>query len=180
MFGLITLAEILGVIIIAGGLVYYQHTSTSNPAQYGSVGIPGTGTLQLPAGTVDVTLSAGTVSQSITVPAFKISVVSESTGRPESLRFVDGASEDSYAQVAAVRIPAAGKYNVAVTGSDPAVPYPQLGFGIIGQQTGILIAALIVGGLLLLASLVLTILRRRAGGGWWPTKYAGVGLNLNH
>jgi len=127
---------ILVVLVGVGALGYYEFTSTASPnavGRYGAVGIPGKATLQLPAGTADISFSEDLSNQVIDVPAFGISVVSASTGQQLDVRFSNGSASSvngvSYAPVGTVQIPRAGNYDVDVTGTDSSAPNPQLRFG---------------------------------------------------
>lgn len=103
---------------------------------YGEVPIPGTGSIELPAGEVTVsfhTLTAGQPTSGFPIPAISINIEPpEGAADPvvtESIGATTTVNSDTHARVWVVKVAEAGRYRIATDGDMGGYINPRLAFG---------------------------------------------------
>ncbi|HEX3783460.1 MAG TPA: hypothetical protein VHX38_27670 [Pseudonocardiaceae bacterium] len=123
----------LAVLVFLGGGITFLVSFGNADADYGSMRIPGSQVIQLPAGQVDMTYTMDLDNQTVDIPVLGITVTSEHGGAKlavtndiENPIGINGVTHDV---VAWATVPSAGSYRVTVDGGDSWAPNPQLTFG---------------------------------------------------
>jgi hypothetical protein len=123
----------LGLVMLIGAGIFLIVSVGTHDGTYGSMRIPSTKVVHLPAGRVNLTFTMDLENQTVDIPVLRIGIapagggqrlaVSHGIGTPTS---INGVTHD---RMAWLDVPTEGDYRVSVDGADPSEPNPQLLFG---------------------------------------------------
>jgi hypothetical protein len=117
---------------VSGGVLFLTSTGGHDGA-YGSIRIPGTKVLHLPAGRVDMTFTMDLENQTVDIPVLGLGVQPVNGGSllplTHDIESPVGINGVTHVVVAWVEVPTAGNYRIGVQGNNTFDPNPQLLLG---------------------------------------------------
>lgn len=166
------LTILLGVVaaVSLGGLITTMVLSATGEkyAEYGELPIPGSGSVELPAGEVVVSFHVRKTGQGTAVPPLHMNIEPPPGGRdPEVTEDMSGSvtwGDDVHRQVWVMQVSAAGRYDVAVDGPVAGFAEPRLAFGASRRMDGltwVLVAVSMISADMFIAALWFQRIRKR-------------------
>jgi hypothetical protein len=119
-------------VFVSGGALFLMSVGGHDGA-YGSIRIPGTTVLHLPAGQVDMTFTMDLENQTVDIPVLGLGVQPVNGGSllplTHDIESPVGINGVTHVVVAWVDVPTAGDYRIGVQGNNTFDPNPQLLLG---------------------------------------------------
>jgi hypothetical protein len=153
-----SIAILLGIIVIIGGLIWWGVTQNQGESKYGSFDLPGQTVVDLPAGKVDLSFTMDLSNQTVAIPVMQMAITPVDGGAGPAVDGTMGAALDddgvTHIRVGSAIVPRAGRYRVSADGGLSASPNPQLHIGVRNNPFPVVLTALAVGLLLVIGGIV--------------------------
>lgn len=149
------------VVFIGGGIYWLVQVGSPNDAAYGSMQLPSTKVVQLPAGRVNVTWTEDLDNQTVDIPNLHMTIEPAQGGQPLAVTTYigdpTGINGVTHVQVAWLDVARAGDYRVTDDDYISWAPNPQLLFGPPSNAGDIGLILLGTTGVLLIIGIIATI-----------------------